>query len=50
MAPNSRARKGEVKIEYGIIWGEEEGNAHYGAMVQLNQQHVAPVYKVLSGD
>ena len=47
-APNSRARKGqgdkrgEVKGQYGRIWGEEEGNADYGGMVQPSQQHVAP--------
>ena len=34
IAPNSRVRKekqsGEVKGEYGIIWGKEEGGADYG--------------------
>ena len=49
-APNSGTRKGEkergeVKEEYGGIWGEEEENADYGAMVQPNQQHVAPCIK-----
>ena len=39
IAPNSRAHKGkkeraEVKEEYARIWGEEEGNAVYGGMVQ----------------
>ena len=39
IAPDSRARKGdkkrgEVKGEYGRIWGEEEENADYGGMVQ----------------
>ena len=38
IAPKSRARKeekerGEVKGENGRIWGEEEGNADYGGMV-----------------
>ena len=44
IAPNSRARegekkRGEVKGECGGIWGEEEGNADYGVMVQPSQQH-----------
>ena len=34
--PDSRARKGgregEVKGEYGGIWGEEEGNTDYGGI------------------
>ena len=35
IAPYSRARKGEkergeVKGEYGRIWGEEKGNSDYG--------------------
>ena len=39
IAPNSSAHKGEkergeVKREYGGIWGEEKGNADYGVMVQ----------------
>ena len=47
IAPNSRARKGgkereEVKGEYGRIWGEEDGIAVYGWMVQPSQQHFAP--------
>ena len=47
IAPNSCARKGEkergeVKGEYGKIWGQEEGNADFVGMVQLSQQHVAP--------
>ena len=29
---------------------EEEGNADYGGMVQLSQQHVASCVKGLSGD
>ena len=34
IAPSSRAHKwekerGEVKREYGRVWGEEEGNANY---------------------
>ena len=42
IATNSRARRGgkergEVKGEYEEIWGEEEGNADYGAMVQPSQ-------------
>ena len=50
IAPHSRARKGgkereEVKGEYKRIWGEEEGNADYGGMVQPSQQHVAPCVK-----
>ena len=52
IATNSRARKGgkkrgEVKEEYGGIWGEEEGNADYGGLVQPSQQHVAPCVKVV---
>ena len=43
IAPNSHARKGgkereEVKGEYGENWGEEEGNADYGGMVQPSHQ------------
>ena len=38
IAPNCHARRekerGEVKKEYGGIWGEEEGGAEYGVMVQ----------------
>ena len=35
IAPNSRERKGgkergDVKWEYGRIWGEEEGNSDHG--------------------
>ena len=50
IAPNSRARKGEkereeVNMEYGGIWGEEEGNADYGGMLQPSQQRVAPCVK-----
>ena len=50
IAPNSRAHKGEkergdVKREYGGIWGEEEGNADYGVMMQPSQQHGAPYVK-----
>ena len=37
----------EGKGEYGLIWGEKEGNANYGGMVQPNQQHVAPCVKVV---
>ena len=45
IASNSRAHKGgkergEVKEEYGGIWGEEEGDADYEGMVKPNQQHV----------
>ena len=45
IAPNFRAykggkKRGEVKQEYGRIWGEEKGNADYGGMVQPSQQHV----------
>ena len=48
IAPNSRTHKGEVKEEYGGIWGgEEEGNTDYGGMVQPSQQHVAPCVKVV---
>ena len=52
IAPNSSAHKGEkergeVKEEYGGIWGEEDGNADYGGMVQPSQQHVAPCVKVV---
>ena len=35
-----------MKGEYGAVCGEEEGNADYGGMVQLSQQHVAPCVKV----
>ena len=50
--PNSSARKErkereEVKMEYGGIWGEEEGNADYGGMVQASQQHVAPCVMII---
>ena len=34
-----------MKGEYGAVCGEEEGNADYGGMVQLSQQHVAPCVK-----
>ena len=52
IAPNSRARKagkerGEVKREYGGVYGEEEENADYEGMVQPSQQHVAPCVKVV---
>ena len=47
IAPSFRARKegkkrGEALGEFGRIWGEDEGNADYGRMVQPSQQHVAP--------
>jgi len=49
IAPNTRARKegegGEVKSDYGGIWGEEGENADYGGMVLPSQQHVAPRVK-----
>ena len=50
IAPNTRARKGgkdrgEVKVEYGGIVGEE-GNADYGGMVQPSQKHVAPCVRM----
>ena len=49
IAHDSRAhkegRREEVKGKYGEIWGEEEGNADYGTMVQPSQQHVAPCAK-----
>ena len=40
IAINSRARNdgkemGEVKREYGGIWGEEEGNVDYGGFVAI---------------
>ena len=52
IAPNSRAPKeekksGVVKGEYGGIWGEEEGDADYGGMMQPNQKHVAPRVKLV---
>ena len=53
ISPNSRACKGEmergeVKGEYGGIWGEEEEeNADYGGVVQPSQQHVAPCVRVI---
>ena len=52
IVPNSRAHKGkrergEVKVEYEGVWGEEEGNVDYGAMVQPIQQHVAPCVRVV---
>ena len=52
IAPNSRANKGkkergEVNGEYERVCGEEKGNADYGGMVQLSQQHVAPCVKVV---
>ena len=55
IAPNSRAHKGEkqrgeVKGEYGGIWGEEEGNADYGGVVQPSQQHVSSCVKGVDGD
>jgi len=31
--------------EYGTVWGEEEGNADYGGMVQPSQKHLAPCVK-----
>ena len=39
IAPNFWARKGEeesgeVKVEYGRIWGEEEGNADFRGIMQ----------------
>ena len=42
IASNSRAHKGE-KERGGDewIWGEKEGNADYGGMVQPSQKHVA---------
>ena len=51
IAPNSRAHKGkkemgEAKEECRGACGEEEGNADYGGMLQLSQQHVAPSVKV----
>ena len=42
---NSRARKGEVKGDYGGVGGEEEGNDDHLGMVQPSQQHVAPFVK-----
>ena len=37
IAPNSHARRekkrGEVKKEYGGVWGEDEGDADNGGMV-----------------
>ena len=50
ITPNFRARKGgkergEVKGEYGRIWGEEEGNTDYRTMVQPSQQYVVPGVK-----
>ena len=36
---------GEVKGEYGGIWGQDEGNADYGGIVQPSQKHVAPCIK-----
>ena len=50
IAINSRARergkeRGEVKREHWEIWGEEEGIADYGGMVQPSQHHVAPYVK-----
>ena len=52
IAPNSRTHKGkkgrgEVKGECRGAYGEKEGNADYGGMVQPNQQHVAPCVKVV---
>ena len=52
IAPNYREHKrekerGKVKGEYGGVWGEEEGNADYGRMVQPIQQHIAPCVKVV---
>ena len=52
IAPNSRAHKGKkergkVKGKYGGVCGEMEGNADYGGMVQLSQQHVAQCVKVV---
>ena len=38
---------GEVKGEYGGIKREEEGNADYGGMVHLSQQHVVSCVKGL---
>ena len=45
--PNSHAHRekerGEVKSEYGGIWGEEEeGGADYRGMLRPNQQDVTP--------
>jgi len=40
IAPNSRARKGGEE-EYGRIWGEEDGNAYYGGMVQPIQHQIS---------
>ena len=52
IASNSRAHegkkeRGEVKGEYGGVWGEKEGNADYGGMVQPSQQHVASCVNVV---
>jgi len=42
IAPNSGARKrGEVKEDWGRIWGEKR-NADYGGMTPPSQQHIAP--------
>ena len=52
IVPISRAPQGkkeEVKGEYGGIWWEEKGNADYGGMVQLSQQHIAPYVKGVNG-
>ena len=41
LAPNSHKVEknwGNMKLEYGRIWGEEDGNADYGGMVQPSQQ------------
>ena len=47
IALNSRAHKGknergEMKVKYGGVCGDMEGNGDYGGMVQPSQQHVAP--------
>ena len=45
-AHKGKKKRGEVKEKYAGVYGEEEGNADYGGMVQPSQQHVAPCVKV----
>ena len=40
-----KKEKGEVKGEYGGVYGEEERNADYGGMIEPSQQRVAPCVK-----
>ena len=42
-----REGEGGGKGEYGRIWGEVEGNADYGRIVQPSQKHVAQCVKVV---